>query len=142
MKVNIPYTADGVKLAGINAGGAVNANTIVYNDIYSDESRELLLHLQLPALATTSAGSSNLEPQQALLAEVTIEYVDPATGTEVVTMLPVTITRLAVAPSADTVQSPDPMVLATAARYETASTIRKAQELGEVCFILQGWGEG
>jgi len=129
---------NGAEVLAVNAGGVVEGNNrVVFNDLYAEETRELLLQLSLPALpapaagadgASTSAGdggaSKGLHGQK--LAEVEVQYTDPASGTTMCHVVPVSIVR-----TASPVQTPHPVVVSTAARYETADVIEKAQQLNE-----------
>lgn len=136
VRVTVRAGAAGAPTA-LHAGGVVQGRTVIYNDLYAEESRELLLAFALPPAPTSDGPSTSAAATAAtatgdgsthILGEVQVEYIDPAAdGAAACVVVPITITRGALGAAT----APSPLVLTTAARYEAADVIEKAQQLNQ-----------
>jgi hypothetical protein len=149
-------------MSGLQAGGVVNGGIVVFNNMCSEETRELLLTFMLPpapqppaapqAPAAPQPSAAPQDPAAAApasplgavagagapagavvarrhLADVLLQYVDAASGADVSLVVPVFILGTAPGDAPQAQRVPHPLVLTTAARYETADVIERATRL-------------
>jgi hypothetical protein len=124
----------GVSLGSILTGGSVSregahqAATVSFNDMYSSESRELLVTVDVPAALLTAAAA---EGQPAVLADVCVSFTDTRSGSvqQVSGVLTVGIAKDGEAAGCEC--DPDPLVVMTAARYEAVAALENADKLAQ-----------
>lgn len=133
--VRVTVTATrGAVVRAVRAGGRITASApaagagaaaptvVTFNDIFAEETREILLQLQLPAAQAAAAGGP--------VAEVGLSYIDAASGAPVQVTASVAVERIGGERAEGA--APAELVYVTAMRYETVDAIEAAQKEQEV----------